>query len=295
MKILAVIPARAGSKGIPNKNIRIVGGHPLVYYSIKNALDSSQITDVVVSTDSPEVRIIAQQMDAVCKWRDSELCGDAITLDAVIYDAIPNGEWDYIVTMQPTSPTLTVSTLDTAIQYAIENDLDTLISAINAPHLSWSVKDGKKVPNYAERLNRQYLPSCYLETGAFVISKFSIITPKTRIGGKIDIYEVSEREAQDIDTFSDLQSVANAFDVKKVAIYVNGNNKRGIGHIYRALEMADEFYVKPDIYYDMNQTDVKVFGNTTHQLIPVNGIAELYNICKEKLRKECNSLEMSVG
>lgn len=282
MKILAVIPARAGSKGIPNKNIRIVGGHPLVYYSIKNALDSSQITDVVVSTDSPEVRIIAQQMDAVCKWRDSELCGDAITLDAVIYDAIPNGEWDYIVTMQPTSPTLTVSTLDTAIQYAIENDLDTLISAINAPHLSWSVKDGKKVPNYAERLNRQYLPSCYLETGAFVISKFSIITPKTRIGGKIDIYEVSEREAQDIDTFSDLQSVANAFDVKKVAIYVNGNNKRGIGHIYRALEMADEFYVKPDIYYDMNQTDVKVFGNTTHQLIPVNGIAELYNICKEK-------------
>lgn len=282
MKILAVIPARAGSKGIPNKNIRIVGGHPLVYYSIKNALDSSLITDVIVSTDSPEVRIIAQQMGAVCKWRDSELCGDAVTLDAVIYDAIPEGEWDYIVTMQPTSPTLTVSTLDTAIQYTIDHELDTLISAINAPHLSWGVKDGKKVPNYTERLNRQYLPPCYLETGAFVVSKYSIVTSKTRIGGKTDIYEVPERESQDIDTFSDLQSVANIFDVKKVAIYVNGNNKRGIGHIYRALEMADEFYVKPDIYYDLNQTDVEVFGNTTHKLIPVNGIAELYSICKEK-------------
>ena len=282
MKILAVIPARAGSKGIPNKNIRIVGGHPLIYYSIKNALESSLITDVIVSTDSSEVKIIAKQMGAVCKWRDSGLCGDAITLDSVIYDAIPDGDWDYVVTMQPTSPTLTVSTLDAAIQYAIDNDLDTLISAINNPHLSWSVKDGKKIPNYTERLNRPYLPPCYWETGAFIISKFSIVTPKTRIGRTIDIYEISESEAHDIDTFSDLQSVANAFNAEKVAIYVNGNNKRGVGHIYRALEIADEFYVKPDIYYDMNQTDAKVFGSTTHKLIPVNGISELYNICKEK-------------
>ena len=123
MKILAVIPARAGSKGIPNKNIRIVGGHPLIYYSIKNALESSLITDVIVSTDSSEVKIIAKQMGAVCKWRDSGLCGDAITLDSVIYDAIPDGDWDYVVTMQPTSPTLTVSTLDAAIQYAIDLSL----------------------------------------------------------------------------------------------------------------------------------------------------------------------------
>ena len=53
MNILAIIPARAGSKGIPNKNIRIIGGHPLIYYSIKNAVNSQMITDVIVSTDSP--------------------------------------------------------------------------------------------------------------------------------------------------------------------------------------------------------------------------------------------------
>ena len=70
MKILAVIPARAGSKGIPNKNIRIVCGHPLVYYTIKNALDSKYITDVIVTTDSPEVKIVATQMGASVKWRD---------------------------------------------------------------------------------------------------------------------------------------------------------------------------------------------------------------------------------
>jgi CMP-N-acetylneuraminic acid synthetase len=134
MNILAVIPARAGSKGIPNKNIRIIAGHPLIYYAIRNALDSAYIKDVIVSTDSPEVRIIAEQMGAKVKWRDAVLCGDAVTLDAVIADAVPFDEqWDYVVTMQPTSPTLRVSTLDQAIKYTIDNDLDTVISAINAP------------------------------------------------------------------------------------------------------------------------------------------------------------------
>ena len=56
MKILAVIPARAGSKGIPNKNIRMIAGHPLIYYAIRNALSSQFITDTIVTTDSPDVR-----------------------------------------------------------------------------------------------------------------------------------------------------------------------------------------------------------------------------------------------
>lgn len=283
MKILAVIPARAGSREIPNKNIRIIGGHPMIYYSINNALKSQYITDVIVTTDSSEVKIIASQMGASVKWRDERLCGDAVTLDAVVYDAIDRSiSWDYIVTMQPTSPTLSVNTLDKAIKHAIDNDLDTLISAINAPHLTWGVKDGKKVPNYAKRLNRQYLPPCYVETGAFVISKASIVSNETRIGERVDVFEVPENESQDVDTFSDLQSVAATLNKNKVAIYVNGNNKRGIGHIYRALEIADEFFSKPDIYYDSNQTDPAVFGKTTHNLIPVNGIAELFEICKKE-------------
>lgn len=283
MKILAVIPARAGSKGIPNKNIRIIGDKPLIYYSINNAINSSLITDIIVTTDSEAVRIIAKQMNVGCKWRDPSLCGDAVTLDSVIADAIPKDEnWDYIVTMQPTSPTLKKETLDAAIRYAIDNDFDTVISAINAPHLSWGSENGIKKPNYKERLNRQFLPPCYLETGAFVISKANVVTPKTRIGNKVDVFEIAEDEAQDIDTFTDLLNVAATLDKKSVAIYVNGNNTRGIGHIYRALELADEFFVKPDIYYDINQTDVKVFGKTTHNLIAVDGIHELFDICKEK-------------
>ena len=281
MKILAVIPARAGSQGIPNKNIRIIGGHPLIYYSIKNAMGSEFITDVIVTTDSADVEIIAKQMGVAVKRRSAELCGDSITLDAVVADAIPVGEWDYVITMQPTSPTLRVETLDKAILYMIENDIDTLISAINSPHLSWGEKGGKKVPNYAKRLNRQYLPPCYMETGAFVISRTSAVTSETRIGEKVDIFEIPTDEAQDVDTFEDLRNAAMILERQKVAIYVNGNNKRGIGHIYRALEIADEFYTKPDIYFDINQTDSKVFGRTTHHLVPVNGIAELFQKCKE--------------
>ena len=283
MKILAVIPARAGSKGIPNKNIRIIGGHPLVYYSIKNAIDSKYISDVIVTTDSMEVMVIAKQLGVKCRWRDSELCKDDVTLDAVIYDAAkPVEDWDYIVTMQPTSPTLKVSTLDAAIEHAIENGHDTLISAINAPHLSWGERDGKIVPNYEKRLNRQYLPPCYLETGAFVVSKADVVTVDTRIGEKVSVYEIAESEAVDVDTFDDLKIVDEQLRKSKIAFYVNGNNTRGMGHIYRALELADEFFSKPDIYYDINQTDRSVFGSTTHNLIPVNGIAELFECCKKE-------------
>lgn len=282
MKILAVIPARAGSKGIPNKNIRLLGNRPLIYYAINNALKSRYITDVIISTDSPEVRIIANQMGAKCHWRDKSLCGDSVTLDSVVYDASNYDEWDYIITMQPTSPTLTVQTLDSAIEYIIDNKFDTLISAINEPHLSWGIHNGKLAPNYEKRLNRQYLPPCYKETGAFLISKAEFVTADSRIGSNVGIYELPRDESQDIDTFSDLQTAAFLIEKQAVAIYVNGNSERGMGHIYRALEIADEFYTKPDIYYDINQTNSDIFGSTTHNLVPVNGITELYEHCKEK-------------
>lgn len=288
MNILAVIPARAGSKGIPNKNVRIVAGRPLAYYAIKNALDSELVTDVVVTTDSDQVRIIAEQMGARVRMRASELCADDVALDAVVWDAafgegsdVPGDGWDYIVTMQPTSPTLTLATLDAAIRKAIDENLDALVSVVNDPRLSWADDgEGGVYPNYVERVNRQWLPADYAETGAFVISKVSCVTPETRFGERVGVYEVSEAEGIDVDTFDDLRSVAAHLEGERVGIYVNGNNMRGIGHIYRALEMADEFYSKPDIYYDSNQTDRAVFGETTHNLIPVDGIADLF----EKVR-----------
>lgn len=282
MANVAIIPARAGSKGIPNKNVRLLDGHPMVYYAIRNALECPSIDEVIVTTDSPQVQTIAQQMGATVRWRDASLCTDDVTLDAVVYDAIPADQtWDRIVTMQPTSPTLAADTLDAAIQHAKREDLDTLISVVNEPRLSWSLDaDRRPYPNYRERVNRQWLSADMAETGAFVISKASVVTPETRIGDTVAVYELPEEQGIDVDTFDDLRCAAAHLEREKVGIYVNGNNTRGIGHIYRALEMADEFYSKPDIYYDVNQTDPKVFGETTHNLIGVDGIADLFDCLK---------------
>ena len=125
MKIIAVIPARGGSKGIPNKNIRLVNGKPLIYYTIENAIKSKYITDIIVTTDSVEIQLIARQMGVKCKEREKYLCGDKVTLDEVIFDVVKDVECDIAVTMQPTSPTLKVQTLDRAIEYFLVNKLDT--------------------------------------------------------------------------------------------------------------------------------------------------------------------------
>ena len=283
LRVLAVIPARAGSRGIPNKNIRLVGGRPLCWYAIRNALDSEMVTDVVVTTDSPQVATVARQAGARVRDRDAALCADDVTLDAVVYDAVPRDvAWDYIVTMQPTSPTLTVATLDAAIRKAIGEGLDTLISVTNDPRLSWAPgPNGTPRPNYEKRLNRQWLPPEWAEAGAFVVSRASVVTPETRIGAKVGVFEVPEGEGIDVDTFDDLRCAAARLERERVAIYVNGNATRGTGHVYRALEVADEFYSKPDIYYDANQTDPAIFGGTKHTLIGVDGIADLFQRVRE--------------
>ena len=281
-RIVAVIPARAGSKAIPNKNIRLINKKPLVYYAIHTALQSKWISEIIVTTDSKEIQVIAKQMGVKFIDRDSKLAEDDVTLDSVIYDAVKHIDADYVVTMQPTSPLLNYISLDAAIETCIKDDIDTCISVTNRPHLSWRLENGHYYPNYQERLNRQYLPANYVENGAFMITKRECVNERSRIGSTIGVFELSENEGIDIDSFADLKYAEMILQQDKVAFYVNGNNKRGVGHVYRALELADEFYCRPDIYYDINQTDVTVFGNTTHHLIGVNGINELFRILEEK-------------
>lgn len=286
MKTIAIIPARSGSKGIPNKNIRLINDKPLIYYAVSNALNCEMIDEVIVSTNSKEVEIIAQQMGAKIHWRDEQLCGDAVTLDGVIYDATmkySTNDNDTIITMQPTSPTLKKNTLESALTYFKNSGLDSLISCVNKPHLAWRQDEsGSKYPDYSQRLNRQYLPPYYLETGAFLITKKNCVTSESRLGKSIEVFEVCEDESIDIDTYSDLKTAEHVLSNHKVAFYVNGNTKRGLGHIYRCLELADEFYVSPDIYYDTNQTTREIFGESTHNFVGVNGIGELFQILSSK-------------
>lgn len=244
MKVLAIIPARGGSKGIPKKNIRLLAGKPLISYTIMNALSCAAIDDVYVSTDSAEIAEIARNYGAEIIDRGEDLSGDLITLDPVIFDAVSKAEmtkgytYDYVVTMQPTSPLLKPESLLCALEKIIRESVDCIISVVNKPHLSWKPQDGKVVPAYRERLNRQELPPNYLETGAFVISRRSLITKETRMAGIISVYQISDDEGIDIDDKNDWILSETLLNRKRIIFRVDGYALLGMGHIYNCITLA---------------------------------------------------------
>lgn len=246
MKTLIVIPARGGSKRIPRKNVRIMCGKPLICYSIENAksLSAFMDVDVVVSTDDDELSNIVKKRGVEVIKRPDELATDKVTLDPVIYHAVIEKEkeigakYDIVITMQATSPTLKAETIKNAIEFFEESGYDTLISAMNKPHLSWSVKNGKIVKNYEKRLNSQELPANYLETGGFLITRRECVTENGRIGKNVNVFEISEDEAIDIDTYSDWVLAENILGRKKILFRTVGKMQLGMGHVYRCLTLA---------------------------------------------------------
>ena len=246
MKILAVIPARGGSRGIPRKNVRILEGHPLIAYAIRNAQKSQYDMDVCVTTDDEEIARVATSYQAQVIDRGQGLAEDHVTLDPVIYDAYQKMEekkgktYDVIITLQATSPLLTTKTLDKAIDYLMEHeDVETIISVVNHPHLSWGKnEEGEIIPHYKERLNRQYLPANYFETGAFLITRAQAMQENSRIGEKLSVFEVPENEAVDIDRPQDWWVCENELSKKTILIRVEGYSKIGLGHVYRGLALA---------------------------------------------------------
>ena len=246
--ILAVIPARKGSKGIPRKNMRLLNGRPLISYAIENALASRYIDDIAVSTDSEEIlSFVEQYVGVVPLKRGADLAQDAVTLDPVVYDAVIQMEdkrrirYDAIVTLQPTSPLLTVEVLDNAIQSFMESQCDSMISVVNAPHLSWK-KDssGKIIPAYEKRLNRQQLPPSYLETGAFLLTRRESVAFDTRLGSEVGVFEMPAEQAVDIDAKEDWAVCEAVLSRKTIAFRVDGHRSLGLGHINRALSLAYE-------------------------------------------------------
>ncbi len=193
MNILVVIPARGGSKGIPRKNLRLLNGKPLLYYSINTALNSKFDLDVYVSSEDEEILNTSLQFGAKVHKRDISIADDKSTLDPVIYACykyaieIEKKEYDYIITMQPTSPLLRAESLDNSIEIIINNkNIETIIAAKDDTHLSWRKENNRFLPNYEKRVNRQYLTPTFTETGAFFITRKDIITPINRLGKNVE-------------------------------------------------------------------------------------------------------------
>lgn len=251
MEIISIIPARGGSKGIPNKNLRLLNRKPLIAYAILNAKKSKFISEVVVSTDSKEIAYVAQEYGANVIMRDLSLSLDETTLDPVIFHAVnkilEHKRIDAVVTLQPTSPLLCVETLDAGIKYFLEGNWDTVISVVNSPRLLWEKKDAVFFPLYKLRLNRQILPPQYMETGAFLIAKTSVITNQSRIGPRISGYEISNDESVEIRDKNDWILAESLLGRKKIIFRVDGYVKLGMGHIYNCITMAYSMNMEHDV------------------------------------------------
>ena len=247
MNILVVIPARGGSKRIPRKNLRLLGHKPLLYYSINNALKSKFEIDVFVSSEDDEILNTAVKFGAKTHKRNENIANDKTTLDPVIYDCylhaknIEEKEYHIIATMQPTSPLLLTKSLDKAIQKIInDNEIDTIIAAKDATHLSWKKENDKYLPNYTERVNRQYLTPEFIETGAFLITRNDIISENNRIGKNVDLALLSGGEKIDIDTYEDWNLCEYYLKRKHILFVVTGNSTVGLGHVYNTLLIAND-------------------------------------------------------
>lgn len=247
MKILVVIPARGGSKGIPRKNLRLLDGKPLIYYSIKTALASRYNIDVYVSSEDDEILNSAIQFGATTHKRDISIADDKSTLDPVIYACYSyaketeNKDYDYIITMQPTSPLLKTNSLDSAIAKVMANsNIETIIAAKDDTHLSWRKEEDKFLPNYEKRVNRQYLSPIFTETGGFFITRKDIITPSTRIGKNVELHILSNGEEIDIDTYEDWNLCEYHLRRRHILFVVVGNEIVGLGHVYNTLLLAND-------------------------------------------------------
>ena len=230
MKILSIIPARGGSKGIKNKNILPLLGHPLIAYSIKAALDSEKINRVIVSTDSEEIADIARSYHAeVPFFRPSEFAQDMSTDMETFIHAL---EWlkinedyvpDILVQLRPTSPVRFSKEIDLCIDKLIASNADSLrivTPTLCTPYKMWTINDRNEfmkplltLPNVKDPYNepRQRLPKVFWQVGILdVIKTNTILEKKSLSGDKILSHIVSNELSIDID---DMASFIKAADV----------------------------------------------------------------------------------
>lgn len=260
-KILVVIPARGGSKGIPRKNVRLLDGQPLISYSINVAKSSEYVDDVVITTDDSEIALLSEKFGASVIRRSEELSTDETPLDPVVYDAMVQkeklafDEYDLVITLQPTSPLIKTSTLDKVIEKFEDFAIDSVLTVVDDRRLSWGYDENNErfFPNYIERKNRQDLPKDFKETGAILATRRKFVNEFSRLGTNIDIVEVSQEESVDVTNYEDWWIAEKYLQRKKIAIVPNASESAGTKHINRCLSVASKL-VFHDILFLLEET-----------------------------------------
>ena len=222
--IVAVIPARGGSKGVPRKNLRRVGGVPLVARAIAAARATASIDRVVVSTDDEEIAAVAKEWGAQVVTRPAALADDdAASSESALLHALDALEAagvtpDILVFLQATSPFIDPRDIDVAVDLVIANEHDCVFSAVETYGFLWAADAGiARGVNHdpGVRPRRQDREPHYLETGAFyVMDAAGFRTAEHRFFGRVGLVEVAERTAVEIDTEEQLvlaQAIAPLF------------------------------------------------------------------------------------
>ena len=223
-KILAVIPARGGSKGVPRKNIRLICGMPLIAYSIETALAVRHLFHrVIVSTDDEEIASIARQYGAEVPFlRPAELAGDEIPTVPVLQHAVQFVEQqdsirlDWVCLLQPTDPFRTVEDIEAALALALQGDCDSVISVVQVfsvhPILMKRIENGRLLPyciKETEGTRRQdYQPPAYMRNGAIYLVRRDVLMVHNSIWGEIiRPYIMPEERSVGVDSELDLKLV----------------------------------------------------------------------------------------
>ncbi|WP_182865748.1 cytidylyltransferase domain-containing protein [Rhodopirellula sp. JC639] len=213
-KVLAVIPARQNSKGLPGKNIIDLAGKPLIAYTIQAAKASCYVDEVVVSTDSQAIRDVALRLGASVPFlRPAELATDETPgVDAVLHACQLIHGYDLTVVLQPTSPLRTEQDIDLAIERLEDLHADFCVS-VTPPkhHPNWLFKeeDGGFLSRYEDKPlsgTRQSLEQVFALNGAIYVARTDQMQQQqTLFGSKTTAYVMSPERSYDIDTEMDLK------------------------------------------------------------------------------------------
>jgi CMP-N,N'-diacetyllegionaminic acid synthase len=219
MRILGLIPARGGSKGVPGKNVKLLSNKPLIQYTTEVALKSKFLEKVIVSSDDDEIIFLSKELGVEVPFkRPSNLANDSSPTLPVILDALKyfesKGEFfDAVCLLQVTSPFRTIAFLDNALKKFISSNSDSLISVQEVPHeynphwtfelnesnyLNISTGEEKIIPR------RQELPKAFHRDGSIYITKVSVLKEKNSLFGSKISHIVSPKELYvNIDTIED--------------------------------------------------------------------------------------------
>lgn len=207
-KIIAMIPARLGSKRIPKKNIRYMGDKALIQYPIDLALRSGAFESVWVNTESKELGKVIQTMGAQFHERPKELAGDTATNREFTYEFLEKHPCDYVVMVNTTSPLLRQETLDKFMEYVKENDFDTVLSVVSEKEETF-YQDKPLNFSLQEKVNSQLLEPVEKIVWAMTAWKrktFMRLQEEGKnpvFGGKIGKFAIPKDESCDLDTEED--------------------------------------------------------------------------------------------